>query len=626
MKQKFLVFLSLLLLFALCGSALAENVGVVPEVSVRLDQQRFNGPSSVGVTVTVTNPSTQDMAGACALYGPDGVRISDFGQPTLKAGESVTWSGTWQVTQAHLDAGQVLFALAYNVMGEDGVVVLKQQRYGAPVVDAGAEAVLEVTRTITPSTARNGQKVYVIYTMTNTGNADATSVTIQESSAIASSKASVGTIKPGETVTHIFTVTMAKKNLTSHATVTWKGGANGGSVSVGDATIKYADVKLTASVAADKKGGNMGDVVKLTVTLKNTGKKDIGNITVSDPVLGTIFSGVTVKAGETLTLEKDLTITSTADHIFTVSGTDTSGAVVETATDFVSIIAVDPAQSVTLSVTAEVDSNTIYVMPGVVKFTVYITNTSSVEATGVTLTAGGMTLSNNTSGRGITLAPGETLPVTRDVQVSYPGTFRFEAHATGQLGETLTFQSNDVVVSYAPPTATPTMAPIATPRVPVTEPVPQHDSLPAVYDTAENVLDIGFKVLLGITGLCLTLVVIGIIGRSLAAAKARNAKDNITRASSTDYTAQVPNRRRHYMSNEEGAAVTAPAVKPEAMEAAPEVEAESAPEAEVNMQESMNELYPEATAEEAPAAEKPADDEDATEGTYRRRRRTTQDE
>ena len=49
--------------------------------------------------------------------------------------------------------------------------------------------------------------------------------------------------------------------------------------------------------------------MKLTLTLKNSGNLDFTNVTVTDPSLGTVFSDVTVKAGETVTLDKEVTIT-----------------------------------------------------------------------------------------------------------------------------------------------------------------------------------------------------------------------------------------------------------------------------------------------------------------------------
>jgi len=180
MKQKFLVCLTMVLLLAigLFGTALAEAGTVVPEVNVVLSQNRFTGPAPVDVTVTVSNPADIDMPGPCALYDPNGMRIMDFGQPTLTAGGSQTWSGTWNVSERELEEGRLVFTLGYTMPGADGVLIKKEQPFSVSIVNAGAEARLDVQRTITPGVARNGQKVYVTYVIQNVGGADVTAVTL----------------------------------------------------------------------------------------------------------------------------------------------------------------------------------------------------------------------------------------------------------------------------------------------------------------------------------------------------------------------------------------------------------------------------------------------------------------
>ena len=69
---------------------------------------------------------------------------------------------------------------------------------------------------------------------------------------------------------------------------------------------------------------------------------------------------------EALTQEKEITIAKSASYQFTVTGT-AADTTVETATDVVSITAVDPSKVVALSVTATVDKPTVYVLPAVVK-------------------------------------------------------------------------------------------------------------------------------------------------------------------------------------------------------------------------------------------------------------------
>jgi len=624
MKQRILVCLTvaLLMVLGLCGAAMAADFDLRPEVE--LSEYRFSGPKEITVTITIRNASDKDMPGPMALYDPNGKQIVEFGQPTLAAGASKSWTGTWTVTDKQLADGRITWAIVYEILDASGQPINKQKNFYKEIVNVGATAEIEVKRTITPSTARNGQKVSVIYEISNIGGVDVTDVTIKESSAVASSDAKVGQIKAGEKATHTFTITMGKKNLISRATVTYRANDKSYTKTVEDATIKYGNVKLEASLTADKKGGVIGETMTLTLTLKNTGKVDYQNITVTDPILGTVFSGLTVEAGKSLKQEKVLTITQNCDFQFTVSGSTASGDTVETATERISAIAVDPSKQVQLSVTAEPDKSTIYMLPGIVKFTVRVTNVGPVDSGSVTVSASNVDLYTFEK-----IAAGQTVSFVRDIRVSTPGKFRFDARTADPLGAALTFYGNEVPILYAAPTATPSQVPIATPARPVLENLPTHDGLPAYMDTVEQVLGIGRWVLLGLSAACLALVVVGIIGRSARAAKSSTAADHLERDGYSDYTQAVPSSKRRILpetdsdDDDTSRASRQPQLSEEPVESpAPAAESE---EPAADMQEMMDELYPDANVQDelnAPAA--PA--EEVGEVTYRRRRRTEADE
>ncbi len=605
MKQRILVCLmaALLLVLGLLGSAMAEGADSAPVVNATVDPERFYSPGPTQVTVTIQN--TSDVEKYVALYGPTGHRITDF--PTmLPAGTSHTWTGTWQVTEEHLNAGRLLFMVSYQHTTAQGEQTKKTMQLYIPIVHAGLEAQLEVSRSITPTTALNNQKVYVTYSIANVGPVDVTDLTIKESSAISTSDVKLGNLAAGETATHTFTITMKKASLESHATVSYTAGGETKSIEVAKAAIQYVKTGLKATLSADKKGGPVGDVVKLTLKMENTTGKEIGNITVTDPVLGTVFSGETVAAGASVTLEKELTITSTTDHLFTITGTNASGDTISSASEQLRIIAVDPALAANLSVIAEADSTAIYTRPGIVKFTVHVTNNGAVDATNVKVVASGVTVyPYNTSSGGVTLAPGQTLSFVRDVLVEIPGTFRFDATAAGQLGETVTFNGNELRIFYAPPTATPSMVPVAAPVKPTEQPLPTSDTLPESYDKAEELLNIGFWVALALAGVSLALILVGLVGRAAANTKAANAAENIQRVRGNDYGKSVPKRKRRYLPESESTVAVSnePAEALEPVEA-PAESAEAAPEElAAAMEETMTELYPDAVMEaDAPAA------------------------
>lgn len=126
----------LLLLFVLStlgmSAALAEEACPI-ELRMELSQTRFTAPAEVAVDIAVSNVSGEDMPGPMALYYPNGKMIAEFGTPTLKAGETSTWQGTWNVTREQLDAGKVVFAVMYTYQAADGSLTRKVQSWYAPV-------------------------------------------------------------------------------------------------------------------------------------------------------------------------------------------------------------------------------------------------------------------------------------------------------------------------------------------------------------------------------------------------------------------------------------------------------------------------------------------------------------
>lgn len=395
----------------------------------------------------------------------------------------------------------------------------------------GAVAAVEINRSIVPGTAREGQEVTVTYEVVNTGNVEVTDVSIKENSSISSTKGTIATVPAGEKASYTFTTTMKKKDLTSSATITYKAGGKSYTEKKDAATIKYGEVKLNASLNADKKGGVPGETVKLTLTMKNTGNVDYQNVVVTDATLGTVFSGLTVSAGKTVTQEKEVAISATTDYLFTVSGTDASGSAVETATEKVSVQAMDPAQQVKLTLSASADRDTVYELPGTVKFIVKVTNESSVDVTDVTVYATGVQLYEFPS-----ILAGETREFTRDVSVSMAGQYRFDATVKNQLGETETFQSNVLQIGYAQPTAEPTEAPIVTPPMPVYVDIPTDDGLPEYVDSVQGVLDTLYWVFMVLAVICLVLLAVGVVRRIQRSVESSRAQDHLERTSSRDYT------------------------------------------------------------------------------------------
>ena len=587
MKKRLLpaLVLALVLVLIAAVSAAADSV-----LDIKADipgGNTFTGPQEITVTIEVSNAGDEEMPGPVKLYYPSKKQVEEFGAPVLAAGSSRSWEGTWMLTQEELEAGYVEFFVSYAVKDpESGEVTTKAKAFRYPIVYSGSEPELTITRSILPAVAQKNQEVSVIYEIANTGAADVSNLTIKENASVSSTAGAIKSIAAGETKKYAFTAKMGTKDLTSEATITYKAGGKSYTTKVEPAAIKYGTLALTATLTADKKGGAPGDTVKLTLKLKNTGKADLTGVEVTDEVLGSVFSGQTVRAGETLALEKDMTITETTDLQFVVKANSGDDTVIETATGRVHLIATDPTKQIVLNVEASADRNEVYRIPGgVVRFTITVRNESAVEVKNITVKAVEREVYFFDS-----IPSGESRTITRDMEISMAGTFQFTANAKDELGQVLTFASNTVPVAYAPPTPVPTEAPLVTPEAPETKPMPQATAAPGWISQAEQTADTAKWILAGVAGVLAALLLVGAVRRGHSRSQSNKAMDHLEGANYRDYSVAPKGRRRNEVisGEEEQAEETAPAAETEKPEEQPKEQPETSSEP---MAETLRRLY-----------------------------------
>ena len=563
-KKRFFLGLVLGLVLALVFAASAMAAGTLEYKGAAQGNATLSGPGELTFSITVSNAGDEDMPGPVKLYYPDMTPVEEFGSPTLAAGNSKSWEGTWNVTQKELESGFVGFIVERTeVDPETGELTTKMARLKLPITYAGAEPELNILRTFVPTVAGKNQEVSVIYEITNTGTAEVSNVTIKEHKDIATTAGAIKSIAPGETKKYVFTVKMGAKDLNSEATVSYKAGGKSYTEKVTPDVIHYGVMDLTATLSADKKGGAPGDTVKLKLTLKNSGKSDYTNVRVTDETLGDVFTGETVRAGETIALEKDLVITETTDLQFIIKSEDANGNTYETATGRVHVIATDPAKQIVLSVEASADRSEVYKIPGgVVRFKITVHNESAVDVRDISV----MAVERQVYHFDV-IPSGESRTITRDMEISMAGTFQFNATVKDELNQMLVFSSNPIPIAYAPPTPVPTEAPLVTPPAPAQIEMPQATAAPTWIRQAESAADTAKWVFLGIAGVLGLLLLIGAGRRARMKSESNKAMDHLEGANYRDYsTAPRGRRRNEVISGEEEAAREAAADETEKTE------------------------------------------------------------
>lgn len=467
MKRKGIILcLALAALMLLAGFAVAETDDPIV-TSMELSPSKLTGPGTVDVTITISNSGDTDMTEPVVLYDPAAQIVSDFGTNgavTLKAGESKTWIGKYDVNQRTLENGSVVFFVKYTLVNESGKAVEQSQPIRAKISLQTAETDIDVKRTISPTIAREGQEIVVRYDIMNTGTVSLLDVTIEERKDIYAKKQTIPELKPGQTAEIKYPVTMGKKDLVSGAEITYKSTTQtkAKTYTVEKQTIKYGEPELEAVLSSSAKGVVENGTITLTLKLKNSGSVDYSDIRVTDANLGDVFTNQELAAGKSLELTKEITVPETMEYRFTVNATDATGSETSIATEALTITAVDPSEALKLTVVATPDRTEVYEQPGRVRFTVTITNDSNVEAKDVKLAHGDTQLYTFSS-----IAAGESRTLSRDFALSMAGKYRFTVTATDPLESTMSFDSNETQIAFSVPTpapATPTPVPDPTPE------------------------------------------------------------------------------------------------------------------------------------------------------------------
>ncbi|MBR4067768.1 MAG: hypothetical protein IKK08_03970 [Clostridia bacterium] len=493
-KRGFLVLCAwLLVTIAIVPIACAEDDPVA--CTIEISPEFLVGPGDVSVTITVSNVTDKDLQDPVLLFNPQAVPITDFGDDglvSLMAGESKTWTGTYSVNERELEQGYIQYFAKYTVYQDNGQAAPSSQSIRATVSRTEAEVGVDVDRTITPSSAHEGQEVLVKYTITNSGTVALTDVSIVENESINSKTQSTEKqLDPGAKIEITYKATMGKKDLTSSATISYKavGTDKTETYTVDEKKIPYAQADLSASLSSDVKGVLSGGTVKLTLELKNKGSVDMTDLRVSDPILGDVFTNQMVEAGKTLTLEKEITLTETADYQFTVQAIDSTGTEISALTNQLSLTAMSPDEALHLTLNATPDQTEIYDDPAEVRFTLTITNDSNVDATDVKIAHGYVDIYTFES-----IAAGESRTLSRDAVLSNSGKFQFSAVAKDPLENENTFLSNEMQIAVyqpTPPPATPTVPPVPTAEptfVPVTVVPIRHESIGTFPKAVQKVL------------------------------------------------------------------------------------------------------------------------------------------
>ena len=277
---------AVMLVFLLAVSAFAMAEADPIRVSSLSEPQSVISEQDVSITIKIYNSSQTDMTEEISLYDPTGgVPVSTYNG--LQGEQSVTYTGTWHVTQDQIKEGKIKYYIQYSFDSGNG---LDKVVRAVPVTiqTEAAAPQLTATYTLSPTSARKGQKVAVEYTLSNTGNIELRNIAISNEG-VSSKKLTAPSLSVGEKVTLQDSFTMGDSELVSKPTVTYQASGESKTYTI-------------SGVLMDKATGEplLVDGAEVTAEVEFTPESADGTVELTYTLDASTLAGTTIVVFETL--------------------------------------------------------------------------------------------------------------------------------------------------------------------------------------------------------------------------------------------------------------------------------------------------------------------------------------
>ncbi len=474
-------------LFLFVSASLSEEP---LQFKIEVTPNTLTGPATVRVSINCINMGDDGTPVSVTLYDPDRQVCTTFGSggtASLAPGASQSYSGSWTVTAAQLEAGKIIYSARYSTTNELGQPVSANKPISASIKHNQAVANMQVSRSFAPgTTVMEGQTVTVNYELVNTGSIDISDIIIKDPGVL-DGQVTYQLLKVGEStnLSYHFVAGNASKTSAAELTYSYLVGSKKETktratepkvitVTVPDVSVKLASSRETVKA---------GDKVDLLCTITNKSNLSYEQLKVTDLILNDVESGISIGAGKSYEFQRSITVSKTATYQFTVKGIDSTGGSVTFESNSVTIktsddpsLAQDPVEAIPLDldIAIEADREVIYTRPSDIVFRVKVTNFGTTEVKNIVISAASYKSKNIRTIE--KLAPQETAEFVQLLSASMEGQYVFRATAKDNTGKDVFKDSNPVQVTFqvtSPPVTAPpppTIAPTEPPPPPETNP------------------------------------------------------------------------------------------------------------------------------------------------------------
>lgn len=370
---------------ALPASINLDKTGVVDQTVVAPTNETNVG-DQINYTMVITNNGGGNLTGITLsdTKAASLTCVPALSGLSLAPGESTTCTGSYTLTQADFDAGEVA-----NTATADS-------NETSSVTDSTAQTLpqnpaLTLAKSPAPATyTAAGETITYTYTLTNSGNVTLTAPYAVTDDKVASldCSAAASPLAPGDSTTcsGSYTTTAADVtagSVTNTASATATFDSNPVASNTANATINLAALSITKEVSASAGGPwsdtvnvNVGDTVYYRITVDNTGSANLTGVTVDDGLAGCTLSGPSgdtgndgvLGVGETWTYACSVALSADTTNTASVDADDSGGNTL-TRSDDATVNVINPDINVVKSV-----DNAIIYTGGSVTYTYTVTN------------------------------------------------------------------------------------------------------------------------------------------------------------------------------------------------------------------------------------------------------------
>ena len=370
----------LCLLFFFCPSGLCEQSHDHLSVALSGNPDHMVLAQDATFTFRIQNDGDTDAYDVTILL-PEANGQQVVGQ--IQPGETATAELSYPVTDADLDRGSITFALSHaDVPG--GEAFVNEDVTLALTRDAEAPSV-EFTRQISSRYVHAGDALTVVYQLKNTGNVRLSGISLNDP--LGDFSASLESLAVGASQTFINRVTVSQSTA-SAPTVMFASGASGQSYtkSLSSSSITLAEEAIFAQLSVSNTEVAYGDSVTLTLTLTNGGNVSFSGITLTDSALGVLENEpLSLPSGAApVVIARSCVIKSDTTFQVHVTGNTDAGTPFSVDTDPVTVKVLERQGAANLSLSVEPSARTLSA-PGMVSFTITLTNNGQTDLSRVTL-------------------------------------------------------------------------------------------------------------------------------------------------------------------------------------------------------------------------------------------------